>query len=401
MLPKNMCIRLKVGVGEELHDFIQHRLLGLPIGPAYLAAMEYGAQFRHSGEELQISFSLLMRPLFLAIVNMANAAGLKSCITSILIVCTPHSTLASLLFQCCQTVAWRSASSLRPLCCLGRRCWSPCLHRPGLPLSVFLFVELPNEPTLSVPQTLGNLPNPPRHHPPRQVGPLSPYQELPKTSVYCCHTSFPDLSKPCMTVNWEIHVTFKVHGKGTELFGDGFAIWYTKDRMQPGTVFGSKDNFSGLVVILDTYSNHNGPHNHQHPYLSAMVNNSSWSYDHDGDGTHTQLAGCEVRFRNYNFDTHISIRYENNILSVSTDMENGGEWKNCFVVNNVELPTGYFFGISATTGDLSGNHDIFSFKFYDLDSNVTPEMIMARANIIPNAKTFEPPREHKEAARHM
>uniref|UniRef100_A0A1A9Z4C0 Uncharacterized protein n=1 Tax=Glossina pallidipes TaxID=7398 RepID=A0A1A9Z4C0_GLOPL len=45
------CIRLNVDVGEELHDFIQHRFLGLPIGSAYLAAMEYGAQFRHSGED--------------------------------------------------------------------------------------------------------------------------------------------------------------------------------------------------------------------------------------------------------------------------------------------------------------------------------------------------------------
>lgn len=64
-----------------------------------------------------------------------------------------------------------------------------------------------------------------------------------------------------MTRNWELHVTFKVHGKGSELFGDGFAIWYTKERMQQGPVFGSKDHFSGLAIILDTYSNHNGPHN--------------------------------------------------------------------------------------------------------------------------------------------
>jgi len=67
--------------------------------------------------------------------------------------------------------------------------------------------------------------------------------------------------KPVMTRNWEVHVGFKVHGKGTELFGDGFAIWYTKERMQTGPVFGSKDHFSGLAIILDTYSNHNGPHN--------------------------------------------------------------------------------------------------------------------------------------------
>ncbi|KAL9924038.1 vesicular integral-membrane protein VIP36-like isoform X2 [Glossina fuscipes] len=49
-------------------------------------------------------------------------------------------------------------------------------------------------------------------------------------------------------VNWKIHVTFKVHGKGTELFGDGFAIWYAKERMQPGPVFGSKDNFSVIEL---------------------------------------------------------------------------------------------------------------------------------------------------------
>ncbi|XP_068156257.1 vesicular integral-membrane protein VIP36 isoform X1 [Drosophila tropicalis] len=203
---------------------------------------------------------------------------------------------------------------------------------------------------------------------------------------------------PVMSRNWEVHVSFKVHGKGAELFGDGFALWYTKDRMQTGSVFGSKDHFSGLAVILDTYSNHNGPHNHQHPYLSAMVNNGSWSYDHDRDGTHTQLAGCEVRFRNVDYETLISIRYENDILSVSTDLENKNEWKNCFVVTNVELPTGYYFGLSATTGDLSDNHDIHSFKFFDIDTNsdVPYQDTMARANIIPNAKTFEPPREHKE-----
>lgn len=156
---------------------------------------------------------------------------------------------------------------------------------------------------------------------------------------------------------------------------------------------------------------------HQHPYLSAMVNNGTWSYDHDRDGTHTQLAGCEVRFRNVDYETYISIRYENDVLSVSTDLENRNEWKNCFVVNNVELPTGYFFGLSATTGDLSDNHDIHSFKFFDIDTNLSVSIkvahnldvievnffqipqhdeIMQRTNIIPNAKTFEPPREHKE-----
>lgn len=52
-----------------------------------------------------------------------------------------------------------------------------------------------------------------------------------------------------------------MYGHGKDLFGDGMVIWYARDRMEKGPVFGSKDYFYGLAIILDTYSNHNGPHN--------------------------------------------------------------------------------------------------------------------------------------------
>lgn len=39
------------------------------------------------------------------------------------------------------------------------------------------------------------------------------------------------------------------------------AFWYTRERMKYGPVFGNKDLFEGLAVIIDTYSNHNGEHN--------------------------------------------------------------------------------------------------------------------------------------------
>lgn len=45
-----------------------------------------------------------------------------------------------------------------------------------------------------------------------------------------------------------------------------------------------------------------------------MVNNGTLHYDHDRDGTHTQLAGCEAKFRNYNHDTHLSIIYKDDTL---------------------------------------------------------------------------------------
>ncbi|XP_018576972.1 vesicular integral-membrane protein VIP36 [Anoplophora glabripennis] len=199
---------------------------------------------------------------------------------------------------------------------------------------------------------------------------------------------------PVNVRNWEMQAHFKVHGKGKDLFGDGFAIWYAKEPLIEGPVFGSKDYFQGLAIILDTYSNHNGPHNHQHPYISAMVNNGSLTYDHDRDGTHTQLAGCEAKFRNVDHDTHIAIRYEKDVLTVSTDLENKAAWKECFQVKGVRLPTGYHIGLSATTGDLSDNHDIMSIRLFELDLPDDPQPEEDRSNIVPSATFFEPPRDH-------
>ncbi len=44
----------------------------------------------------------------------------------------------------------------------------------------------------------------------------------------------------------------------------------------------------------------------------------------------------------------------NFFVKVSTDIDDQASWKECFVLRNVKLPTGYFFGFSAATGELSG-----------------------------------------------
>ncbi|ELU14932.1 hypothetical protein CAPTEDRAFT_227830 [Capitella teleta] len=194
--------------------------------------------------------------------------------------------------------------------------------------------------------------------------------------------------------NWELHVHFKVHGSGNDLFGDGFAIWYTKEKLMLGPVFGGKDYFTGLGIFLDTYSNHNGPHNHGHPYISAMVGNGSAHYDHDRDGTHTEVAGCESHFRKSAHETYIAIRYEKKKLTVSTDIEGKNAWKECFSVEGVRLPTGYYFGASAATGQLADNHDIISMKLYDI--GLDEEKAEDYENIDPSADMFAPPRDHVE-----
>ncbi len=62
-----------------------------------------------------------------------------------------------------------------------------------------------------------------------------------------------------------------------------------------------------------------------------MVNNGSTHYDHDRDGTHTTIGGCEVKFRNFNHDTYLTIRYENDKLTGKlSNGVNTGDPKNIY-----------------------------------------------------------------------
>uniref|UniRef100_H2Y8X6 L-type lectin-like domain-containing protein n=1 Tax=Ciona savignyi TaxID=51511 RepID=H2Y8X6_CIOSA len=161
---------------------------------------------------------------------------------------------------------------------------------------------------------------------------------------------------PCYLRDWEMQVQFKVHGGGRTLAADGFAIWYTKERMTPGPVFGSRDEFHGLGVFFDTYKN--GPQAVTFPQITAMIGNGTTKYDHMTDGKINSVGSCLASFRNKDYDTFVTVRYVKETLSVRLDIDGLGEWKECFIVPGVKLPTGYFIGVSAATGDLADNHDV-------------------------------------------
>ncbi|NWZ88720.1 LMA2L protein, partial [Poecile atricapillus] len=185
---------------------------------------------------------------------------------------------------------------------------------------------------------------------------------------------------PCYLRDWEMQVHFKIHGQGKKnLNGDGFAIWYTKDRMQPGPVFGSKDNFLGLGVFVDTYPNEEKQQEtpipffplrqRVFPYISAMVNNGSLTYDHDRDGRPTELGGCTAMVRNLNHDTFLVIRYVKRRLTVSSPGIK--PWNEPgFDFWDLRLPPAEFPAFLPLFPD---NHDIISLKLYQLTVERTPE----------------------------
>ncbi|XP_051008762.1 VIP36-like protein isoform X3 [Acomys russatus] len=154
--------------------------------------------------------------------------------------------------------------------------------------------------------------------------------------------------------------------------------------MQPGPVFGNMDKFVGLGVFVDTYPNEEKQQEAQKrryspgvqrvfPYISAMVNNGSLSYDHERDGRLTEIGGCTAVVRNLRYDTFLVIRYVKRHLTIMMDIDGKHEWRDCIEMPGVHLPRGYYFGTSSITGDLSDNHDIISMKLFELTGVRTPE----------------------------
>lgn len=147
-------------------------------------------------------------------------------------------------------------------------------------------------------------------------------------------------------------------------------MWYVREPPKGGPIFGNKDHFVGLAVVLDTYANHNNVHSHGHPYISIMVNNGTKHYDHETDGINSELGGCECKFRGLEHEARVLLQYYNEELSIKTDIENTGIWRDCFSAKNVYLPPMYHFGITAACGDLSDNHDILAIKMRQLSASL-------------------------------
>ena len=156
---------------------------------------------------------------------------------------------------------------------------------------------------------------------------------------------------------WQIELIFRVNG-ADRFGGDGFAFWYTEEPLAEGPVFGSADSWKGLALIFDSYDNDRQGNN---PFIMAIVNNGSISYDPSIDGINQSVAGCLRDYRNKQFPTRVKIEYHKNFLKVdyhSGESNSVDIYDNCFKLENVILPQFGYFGVSAATGDLADNHEV-------------------------------------------
>ena len=79
---------------------------------------------------------------------------------------------------------------------------------------------------------------------------------------------------------WEIEVHIRISGRG-KIGADGMALWYTVEGAPTDNsdrrVYGARDRWMGLGIILDSFDNDNQQDN---PIILAMVNDGSKQYNH-------------------------------------------------------------------------------------------------------------------------
>lgn len=191
---------------------------------------------------------------------------------------------------------------------------------------------------------------------------------------------------------WEIDVAFRVSGRG-RIGADGLALWFVTEKGDyNGEVFGSSDKWTGLGIFFDSFDNDN---KHNNPYIMAVINDGNKNFDHQNDGGQQALAGCLRDFRNKPFPTRARIEYYQNVLTVlfhSGMTTNDQDYEMCLRAENVVLPKSGYFGISAATGGLADDHDVFHF----LTTSLHPPGQLDQVGQVPQADNDKLSQEYQQ-----
>ena len=209
---------------------------------------------------------------------------------------------------------------------------------------------------------------------------------------------------------WTTDITFRVHGVGVSLAGDGLGMWYTHEAIKAGNLLGGPNRFHGLFLGLDTYINSPDSAVHQHPYLGIAVNDGSELATHDAVGIHTSLhapAGCSItqaRQIGPHESRVVTLRvqyggFTSKWLNVKYVYGHGvkdythtpaDSWTQCAHLEGIELPNGYYWGASAATGAVSDNHDVISIVVHRGSSDPAPAAGAPSPAALPETYQYNP-----------
>lgn len=166
---------------------------------------------------------------------------------------------------------------------------------------------------------------------------------------------------PLQTPNFEIQIEFKIDGSASRHhpYGDGMALWLTEERAQPGPIFGSKDYYTGVGIMFDTFANARHPYTFPRIILTNL--NGVERYHIERDGAGQELAGCSLDIRRAPVATRARLTHVKDVFTeLAIHYSEWDQWETCFKLGNLTFPENPYLGLTAATGDVSDNHDIIS-----------------------------------------
>jgi mannose-binding lectin 1 len=199
---------------------------------------------------------------------------------------------------------------------------------------------------------------------------------------------------------WEVRMQFYARSRQNP-GADGLAFWYVQDPYkgkQPGPLMGMPADFKGIGVIFDSYDN---DHMRDNPATVVITNlkgdKNVWNMDNDL----LDQAAFRCLFEHRNTATGDPVEmvlqyYQKKLtLRLRTMLRSSTETL-CGEIHDLDLPMDWSFGVTATTGALSDNHDIISIEVRPLGDPIGDPTIPQAEERLPQPKKFDHEAETKE-----
>lgn len=208
---------------------------------------------------------------------------------------------------------------------------------------------------------------------------------------------------PINSKSWKAELSYTAHKGSDALIADGIALWYappiSKSTFEGRhEIYGGPNpTFSGLMIAVDVYyqpSSYTLSRSNDQSAIIVVNNKSPRKYDWDTEGHEIMSGRCLVRNQERSDPNKIetlTVEYVNETLKVYHTNEAS---KPCVTVNNLELPEGYHFGVSASSGGTHGVFQVRSFKLYEYETPENGDLsqyslneLLARVTELMNRKT--------------
>jgi len=145
---------------------------------------------------------------------------------------------------------------------------------------------------------------------------------------------------------WIADVEFRANGP--ERGGGNFNIWLVKDgshAVGTNSVY-SVGRFEGLVLVIDQHGGSGG-------MLRGFLNDGSIDYSSTRDVDNLAFGHCRFAYRNLGRPTQIKLRQTETKFSVEV------AGRMCFESDKIRLPSGYNFGVTASSADNPDSFEVF------------------------------------------